>query len=173
MTWGEQNTEDEAIQQLDAFLDAGGNFIDTAELYPVPPRPETCGTTELIIGRWMQERDNREKVILATKVMGGGGDTRNFVPANRTVPPSPDAPNGRLEPSQIRAAVEASLKRLQTGYIDLIQLHWPDRYAPLWGKNQFDPKKAEAFAAVPFEEQVQAVGQLIKEGKGEFIKCFV
>ena len=144
---------------------AGGNFIDTAELYPVPPRKETCGRTEEYIGRWMQSRKNRESIVLATKVMGGGGDTRNFVPANRTVPPDPNAPDARLERSQIFAAVNASLRRLQTSYIDLLQLHWPDRYVPLFGKNQFRMERAEALKAFSFEEQLRAVGDLIKEGK--------
>jgi aryl-alcohol dehydrogenase-like predicted oxidoreductase len=96
--------------------------------------------------------------------MGGGGDTRNFIPANRTDPKDPNAPNGRLEPSQIRAAVDASLRRLQTTYMDLLQLHWPDRYAPLWGANQFHADKCFD-GVVPFEDQVAAVGELIKEGK--------
>ncbi|GAB4816568.1 hypothetical protein N2152v2_003614 [Parachlorella kessleri] len=165
MTWGEQNTEAEAVEQLDYALSQGVNFIDTAELYPVPPRPETCGTTEEIIGRWMKARGNRDRVVLATKVMGGGGDTRTFVPANRSVPPNPAAPPPRLDAEQIRAAVEASLRRLQTPYIDLIQLHWPQRYAPVFGRNQYLLEKAAGQDAGSFDEQVQAVGELIKEGK--------
>ncbi|KAL4521402.1 hypothetical protein Ndes2437B_g08008 [Nannochloris sp. 'desiccata'] len=165
MTWGEQNTEEEAWEQLDYFLECGGNFIDTAELYPVPPSPTTCGRTEEYIGRWMAARGSRDKVFLATKVMGGGGDTRNFIPANRTVPIDPDAPNGRLERDQIFAAIAGSLRRLQTTYIDLYQLHWPDRYAPAWGKNQFSNTAAAGHVPVSFEEQVQAIGDLIKAGK--------
>ncbi|KAL4428585.1 hypothetical protein ABPG77_008897 [Micractinium sp. CCAP 211/92] len=163
MTWGEQNTEEEAWEQLDYAVSQGINFIDTAELYPVPPRPETCGRTEEYIGRWMKARGNRSKIILATKVMGGAKDGRTFVPANRTVPKDPSPPAPRLEPAQIRAAVEGSLRRLQTEYIDLIQLHWPDRYAPVFGKNQFIA--SQHYDPVPFEAQVAAVGELIREGK--------
>lgn len=167
MTWGVQNTEEEAWEQLDYFVEEKGlSFIDTAELYPVPPSAEKVGTTEEIIGRWMQARGNRAKVFLATKVAGGGGDTRNFVAANRTVPPSTNAPNSRLEREQILAALEGSLRRLQTDYIDLYQLHWPDRAGPgLFGKNQFNPDRAAAYAPVEFDEQVEAVGELIKAGK--------
>jgi aryl-alcohol dehydrogenase-like predicted oxidoreductase len=138
----------------------------SAELYPVPPNADKCGTTEEIIGRWLTARGTRDKVIVATKVMGGGGDNRNFIPANRTVPKNPAAPNSRLTPEQIAAAVEASLRRLQTNYIDLLQLHWPDRVIAAWGRNQFDAAKADAFPAVPFDDQVLAVGELIKAGKG-------
>ena len=165
MTWGEQNTEDEAWEQLDYFVSVGGNFIDTAELYPVPPNPTTCGRTEEIIGRWIKARGTRDKIFLASKVMGGGGDTRNFIPANRTVPRNESSPNGRLERDQIFAAVEGSLRRLQTDYLDLLQFHWPDRYAALWGRNQFRDTSAKVYVPIPFEEQVQAVGDLIKAGK--------
>ncbi|PSC75257.1 aldo keto reductase [Micractinium conductrix] len=163
MTWGEQNTEEEAWEQMDLALSHGVNFLDTAELYPVPLRLETCGRTEEYIGRWMKARGNRDKIVLASKVMGGSKDGRTFVPANRTVPKGGNAPAPRLEASQIRAAVEGSLRRLQTDYIDLIQLHWPDRYAPIFGKNQYDA--SQHYDPVPFEEQVAAVGELIKEGK--------
>ncbi|KAL4860207.1 Protein tas [Chlorella vulgaris] len=163
MTWGCQNTEEEAFEQLDYALSKGVNFIDTAELYPVPPTAEMCGRTEEFIGRWMAARGCRDKVVLASKVMGGAKDGRNFVPANRFVPPAADAPAPRLEPAQIRAAVDGSLRRLQTDRLDLLQLHWPDRYAAVFGKNQY---RADAhYDPVPFEEQVAAVGELIKEGK--------
>ena len=164
MTWGQQNTQEEAWAQLDYFVAQGGNFIDTAELYPVPPSPDTCGRTEEYIGAWLEARGNRSSVVLATKVMGGGGDTRNFIPANRSVPPNPAAPNGRLEPQQIHDAVTASLRRLRTGYLDLLQLHWPDRYVPAWGRNQFDHKKAASFEPVPFEAQLGALKDLLAAG---------
>lgn len=166
MTFGVQNTEDEAWEQLDFFVAAGGNFIDTAEMYPVPSSSETCGRTEEIIGRWMKARGNRDKIFLASKVSGGGAETRNYVSANRTLGGrSADAPCTRLEPAQIFAAAEASLRRLQTDSLDLFQLHWPDRYAPLFGKNQFRSELAAAHVPVPFEEQVAAVGELLKSGR--------
>ena len=112
----------------------------------------------------MAARGCRGDVVLASKVMGGSRDPRSFVAANRTAPPRPDAPPPRLDGPQIAAAVEGSLRRLQTGYLDLLQLHWPDRYAPLWGKNQYDA--AQEVETVPFEETVAAIGALIAAGKG-------
>lgn len=146
-------------------FEAGGNFIDTAELYPVPPRAETCGRTEEYIGRWLKSRNNRESIVLASKVMGGGGDTRSFVAGNRSVPPNPMPPIARLERGQILDAVDASLRRLQTDYLDLLQLHWPDRYVPKFGKIQFRAEGAASYEAYSFEEQVQTIGELIKSGK--------
>ncbi|EFN51689.1 hypothetical protein CHLNCDRAFT_27720 [Chlorella variabilis] len=148
MTFGEQNSEEEAWEQLDYAVGQGVNFIDTAELYPVPPSPETCGRTEEIVGRWMAARGCRDKVLLATKVMGGSKVRRR---------------GAGVGPAQIVAAVEGSLRRLQTHYVDLLQLHWPDRYVPLWGKNQYHA--SQRYDPVPFEEQVAAVGKLIQEGK--------
>ena len=114
MTWGEQNSEKEGFEQMDYALDQGVNFWDTAELYAVPPREETYGHTEIIIGNWFKKSNKRDKVILATKVAGptraylrGGGN--NYGIENMT------------------QAVNDSLKRLQTDYIDLYQLHWPER----------------------------------------------
>ena len=162
MTFGEQNTEEEAFEQLDYFMSVGGNFVDTAEIYPVPPRKETCGKTEEIIGRWMKSRGNRNQVFLATKVMGGGGDGRNFVVGNRSVPRDQNPPAARLSRDQIHQAVNASLRRLQTDYIDLIQLHWPDRKMPKWGRNQYQIEEEDE--AISFAEQVTAVHELISQG---------
>ncbi|CAG9464790.1 unnamed protein product [Pedinophyceae sp. YPF-701] len=160
MTWGEQNTEEEAFAQLDMALEMGVNFIDTAELYPVPPNGTTCGRTERYIGNWLKARNNRDKVVIATKVAGPGAA---HVKAHRTEPPAPVGDPCELTAEQIHTACDASLKRLQTSYIDIYQLHWPSRYAPLWGFSQFDPSKYKA--GVSFEEQVQAMGDLIKAGK--------
>jgi len=118
MTWGEQNTEAEAHEQLDYALDRGINFIDVAEMYPVPGRAETQGLTEQYIGTWIEARQNRDKYILATKVTGRSGMT--WVRDGKV-------PMTRHTPEQIDEAVEKSLKRLKTDYIDLYQLHWPDR----------------------------------------------
>lgn len=165
MTYGEQNTEEEAFEQLDYAIKRGINFIDCAELYPVPPRAETSGSSEEIIGRWMASRGCRNKIILATKVLGKGANNpgRSFVVANRTVPKTEDALSSELSAEQIAAAVEGSLRRLQTHYIDLIQLHWPDRYVPSWGKNQY--RVDREYTSISFEEQVEAIGELIKCGK--------
>ncbi len=111
MTFGEQNTEQEAFQQLDFALDRGVNFIDTAEMYPVPPKAETQGLTEQYIGNWLAKSGKREKVVLATKVAG----PRN-VPYIRE--------NMSLNRRHIHTAIDDSLKRLQTDYVDLYQLHW-------------------------------------------------
>ncbi|EFJ46219.1 hypothetical protein VOLCADRAFT_105652 [Volvox carteri f. nagariensis] len=124
MTWGEQNTEEEAFEQLDFALANGVNFIDTAELYPVPPRSETVGRTETYIGNWLKSRGCRDKVIIATKVAAPlPGVDRSWVVANRTVPPGP-ARQPELDEASIRTALEGSLRRLQTDYIDLYQIHW-------------------------------------------------
>jgi aryl-alcohol dehydrogenase-like predicted oxidoreductase len=123
MTWGEQNSEAEGFEQLDYALDQGVNFIDTAEMYAVPPRKETYGRSEEIIGNWLQARGVRDKVVLATKVSGPGPR----FPYIRDGNPKLDRPN-------IEAAVEASLKRLKTDVIDLYQLHWPARPLKVFGR---------------------------------------
>ena len=123
MTFGQQNSESEGHQQLDYALSRGINFIDTAEIYSIPPRPETQGSTERIIGSWLKSRGNRDKVILATKVAGRGEAT--WLRKDRSPP--------KLDRKNILEAVEGSLRRLQTDYIDLYQLHWPDRSVPLFG----------------------------------------
>jgi aryl-alcohol dehydrogenase-like predicted oxidoreductase len=124
MTWGQQNTEAEGHAQMDYALDHGINFFDTAELYPIPPKPETQGATERIIGTWFESRGTRDKVILASKVVGRS-DMSWF---------RDDGSRAELSKGQIEEAVNKSLKRLKTDYIDLYQLHWPDR--PMtWGAN--------------------------------------
>ena len=124
MTWGQQNTEADGHAQMDYALDQGINFFDTAELYSIPPRPETQGSTERIIGSWFKARGSRDKVILASKVVGRSDNTwfRD------------DGSKAELSRAQIEEAVNKSLKRLQTDYIDLYQIHWPDRPMP-WGSN--------------------------------------
>lgn len=153
MTFGEQNTEAEGHAQLDYGFERGINFIDTAELYSIPPKPETMGATERVIGRWMKARGNRDKVILATKVCGRS-DMTWFREDG-----SPTRPNRK----QIREAIENSLKRLQTDYIDLYQLHWPGRHV-VWGAN---PTRWQALEGdeVPIAETLDAFGELMKEGK--------
>ena len=123
MIWGQQNTEAEGHEQMDYALDMGVNFFDTAEMYAVPPKAETQGKTEEIIGTWLQKTGNRDKLILATKVAGRA-------PFNWL---RDDGSNTEQSRAQIEEAVEKSLKRLQTDYIDLYQLHWPDRPMNLFG----------------------------------------
>ena len=123
MTWGEQNTEAEGHAQMDYALERGINFWDTAEMYAVPPRPETQGSTERIIGSWFASRGQRDKVILATKI--AGRSPMSWTRDNQSIT--------RHTAEQIDEAVEKSLKRLQTDYIDLYQMHWPDRAIRVFG----------------------------------------
>ncbi len=155
MTFGEQNTEAEGHQQLDYALDRGINFIDTAELYPIPPRRETQGRTETVIGNWLQKRNNRDQVILATKVVGPGRDWLDYFRGG----------NNRLDRKNIEAAIEGSLRRLQTDYIDYYQVHWPDRQTNCFGRLGFDwPDRPEA-GEVPIEETLTVLADLVKSGK--------
>ena len=133
MTWGEQNTPDEGFEQMDFALENGVNFFDTAELYSVPPRKETWGSTESIIGDWFQSRKSRNKVILATKVTGRSG--MKWFRNKET----------RLNKEQIVSALEGSLKRLQTDYVDLYQLHWPDRKANFFGQLGYNHQDEDDF----------------------------
>lgn len=151
MTFGQQTPENEAHAQLDYALEHGVYFIDTAELYPVPPRPETYSRTETIIGRWLKHQE-RTKIILATKAAGAG---RNLHWIR----------NGdlRYDKKQLRMALEGSLKRLQTEYVDLYQLHWPERNQPMFGQWKFDPHAERE--ATPIREQLEALAELVEEGK--------
>mmetsp|Transcript_24015 Transcript_24015/g.66733 ORF Transcript_24015/g.66733 Transcript_24015/m.66733 type:complete len:309 (-) Transcript_24015:24-950(-) len=131
-------------------------------MYPVPPRQETCTLTETIVGNWIESRNNREKIILATKVVGPGA-ARGWVSQFRGETRDTSAPPPRLDKDSIRAAVEGSLRRLKTSYIDLYQIHWPDRYVPVFGRRIFC--KDEIREAIPFEEQLRAMAELIKDGR--------
>lgn len=157
MTFGQQNTEAEAHAQLDYAFGHGVNFIDTAEMYPVPPKAETVTRTESIVGTWLKKQP-RDKVILATKV---AGPRRNM----QWIRSGPKA----LDRANIRAAVEGSLTRLQTDYIDLYQLHWPERNVPMFGQYQFDPQQefenGEKKAWISIREQLEALAELVREGK--------
>ncbi len=158
MTFGEQNTLDEGVEQLNlAFDNYGINFIDTAELYPVPGKPETQGKTDLTVAAFMKNR-KREDVVLATKV-AGYSDRMTWMPRAE-----PDTPTS-LTKKQILYSVDESLKRLGTDYIDLLQLHWPDRYTGgLFGQPDFSPSLLVR-EPVAFEETLEALQQLIDEGK--------
>lgn len=157
MTWGKQNTEKEAHEQLCYAFDNGINILDTAEIYPVPPSIETQGNTDRIINPWLKTRP-RDKVIIATKVSGySERETRLR-----------DNPNGtRVDAANIKESVEKSLKRLGTDYIDLLQIHWPDRYVPLFGEYMYDVSNWRE--SIPFSDQLQALQDVIKEGKVRYV----
>ena len=151
MTFGEQTSEADAHAQLDYALAAGINFIDTAEMYAVPPRPKTCGASESIVGRWLAGQQ-RDKIIVATKV---AGPSRNL----HWIRNGPLA----LDRANIRAALEGSLQRLQTDYVDLYQLHWPERNQPMFGQWQFDP--ANERDCTPIRAQLETLAELVRDGK--------
>ncbi len=158
MTYGDQNTQADANNQLDYALSQGINFIDTAEMYPVPPKAETYTRTETMIGHWLKTQA-RDKVILGSKVAGrnrGLSWIRNG--------------DEILTRSNIRSAIEGSLKRLQTDYIDLYQLHWPERNVPLFGQYQYDPAlEKDALGQqkewVSIHNQLETLAELLQEGK--------
>lgn len=151
MTWGTQNSQADAHSQLDAALAADINFIDTAEMYSVPPNAESYGKTETIIGHWLKNVP-RDRVVLATKIAGAGramswirGGQQDFGRASLTT------------------AIDASLRRLQTDYVDLYQLHWPVRNVPMFGGYQFDP--AQERASTSIRETLEGLAELVKQGK--------
>jgi aryl-alcohol dehydrogenase-like predicted oxidoreductase len=155
MTWGEQNTEAQAHEQLDHAVASGINFIDTAEMYPVPPKPETAGLTESYIGTWLKKRGRRDDVIIATKAAGQ---------ARQALRPS-HIRDGRLAFTRqnLTEAVNNSLARLQTDHIDLYQLHWPDRSTNIFGQRDYVHMAGED--TTPIEETLQALSELITAGK--------
>ena len=152
MTYGEQNNEKEAHEQLDYSIDKGINFIDTAEMYAIPPREETQGKTEQIIGNWLSKRHDREKIILATKVAGPGMEYLRG--------------GSSLSKKHILQAVDDSLKRLQTDYIDLYQVHWPERKTNFFGRLGYEYSNE---MGVLIEETLDAMSMLVKSGKVKYI----
>lgn len=154
MTFGEQNTEAEAFEQMDVAHAAGVNFFDTAELYAVPPRAETYGRTEEIIGSWFQKTGKRKDIVLASKVVGAAG----HLPWIRSG-------NARLNRAQINEALDGSLKRLQTDYIDLYQIHWPQRPVNTFGKLGYDQFSVSGREADVILETLQTLGDAVQAGK--------
>ena len=154
MTWGEQNTQDEGFKQMDYALDQGINFFDTAELYAIPPRKETYGKTEEIIGNWFKKKNNRSKVILATKISGPG---LNWIRGG----------GNQYDKKNLNEAVNHSLKRLQTDYIDLYQLHWPERKSNYFGKLGYEHKDDNKWNN--FEDILISLNEIIKSGKINYV----
>ena len=152
MTYGEQNTESEAHEQLDYSIANGINLIDTAEMYAIPPKEETQGLTEKIIGTWLAKRKDREKIYVATKVAGPGMEYLRG--------------GSRLDKKQIFQAVDDSLKRLQTDYIDLYQVHWPERKSNYFGRLGYEYSDE---IGVPIEETLEAMTDLVKSGRVRYI----
>tara|TARA_E500000075_G_scaffold113151_1_gene108625 strand:- start:9 stop:1046 length:1038 start_codon:yes stop_codon:yes gene_type:complete len=155
MTWGTQNTEKDAFEQMDYAVSEGINFFDTAEIYSVPPTSESYGKTEIMIGNWLEKRKNRDKIILASKVAGPGcnwirGGGNNF------------------DEKKIGEAIDGSLKRLKTDYIDLYQLHWPERSTNYFGSRDFLYNNKEGNWN-SFENILEALEKFIKSGKIRYI----
>ncbi|WON77991.1 NADP(H)-dependent aldo-keto reductase [Serratia sp. UGAL515B_01] len=156
MTFGEQNSEADAHAQLDYALAAGVNLIDTAEMYPVPPRPETQGLTEQYIGSWIKARGNRDKIVLASKVSGPIRGSDNLI-----------RPQQALDRKNIRDALDTSLKRLNTDYLDLYQLHWPQRSTNCFGKLNY--QYTDEKATIPLLETLEALTEQVRAGKIRYI----
>ncbi len=150
MTWGNQNTPEEAFEQMDYALEQGVNFFDTAELYPVPATPQTYADTERIIGNWFQKTGNRENVVLASKIAGGGDYTKHI----RT---------GGFTKQNITDAIEGSLQRLQTDYLDLYQLHWPSRGVNCFGVRDY-PYQTATKEAENHLEILETLNAFVKAG---------
>jgi len=154
MTWGEQNTQDEGFKQMDYALDSGVNFWDTAEIYSIPPKAATFGHTEIIIGNWFKKKNKRDKVILATKV---SGPMRSYVRGG----------GNQFDIKNITLAIEGSLKRLQTDYIDLYQLHWPERNTNMFGRLGYEHNDNDDWNK--FEDVLENLQKFIKEGKIRYV----
>jgi aryl-alcohol dehydrogenase-like predicted oxidoreductase len=159
MTWGQQNTEAEAHSQLDFALERGINLIDTAEMYPVPPRAETQGRTEAYIGTWLAKSGKRDKIVLATKAAGPARDPKR--PSHLR--------SGKVhhDRQNLTQALHDSLQRLRTDHVDLYQLHWPDRTVNIFGQTSYPWVDDEH--TVPIRETLEVLADLVKEGKIRFI----
>lgn len=157
MTWGQQNTDEQAFEQMDYAVSQGVNFFDTAELYSIPPKSETYGRTETIIGKWFKKHGKRNQIVLASKIAGPGEEWIPYIRNGKT----------RFNREHITSAVDASLKRLQTDYIDLYQLHWPERTTNYFGQLGYTPQYDHALT--PLLETLQALNEQVKAGKIRYI----
>ena len=160
MTWGEQNTQKDGFEQMDYAVERGINFFDTAEIYAVMPRKETYGKTEAIIGNWVKEKKNRDKIILTSKIASKAENDLQWIREG--------SKNLGFDKKNMNSAIDASLKRLQTDYIDLYQLHWPERKVPKFGQLDFeyDPYDNQW---TPIEEVLENLNALVKEGKIRYV----
>ncbi|MQQ09185.1 aldo/keto reductase [Epibacterium sp. SM1979] len=149
MTWGVQNTYEEAAAQMDLALEHGVNFWDTAEIYPVPPTNDTAGRTEEIIGQWFEATGRRDEVLIATKMAG----------------PAPLCRGRGLTPADVEEAVDGSLKRLKTDVIDLYQLHWPQRQTNTFAQRDFQPFLHTSDCGEDIEGMLEALGKMVEKGK--------
>jgi aryl-alcohol dehydrogenase-like predicted oxidoreductase len=157
MTWGEQNTEAEAFEQMDYAMAQGVNFFDTAELYSIPPKADTYGRTEEIIGNWLSRTGNRDSIILASKIAGPGEGWVDHIRMGKT----------RFTRKHVEEALNGSLRRLQTDWIDLYQLHWPERDTNYFGELGFTPKDQDDFT--PIAETLAALDGFVQAGKIRYI----
>ena len=155
MTWGTQNTEKDAFEQMDYAVSQGINFFDTAEIYSVPPTAESYGKTEVMIGNWLEKRKNRDKIILASKVAGPGCD---WIRGGKN----------NFDEKKIGEAIDGTLKRLKTDYIDLYQLHWPERSTNYFGRRDYSYNNEEGDWN-SFENILEALEKYIKNGKIRYI----
>ena len=155
MTWGTQNSAEDAFEQLDYSLSKGVNFFDTAEIYSVPPTSESYGKTEVMIGNWFEKRKNRDKIVLASKVAGPGCDWIR-------------GGGNNFDEKKIAEAIDGSLKRLKTDYIDLYQLHWPERSTNFFGRRDYLYNNEEGDWN-SFESILEALNKFIKSGKIRYI----
>lgn len=158
MTFGEQNSQVEGHHQLDLAIEYGINFIDTAELYAIPPKAETYGRTEEIIGAWLTQRGRRDDLVIASKIAGAGEDWIPHIRDGKT----------RFNTEHITQALDASLKRLQTDYLDLYQLHWPERQTNYFGRLGYQQSDTEQ-ALTPIRQTLEALENQVKAGKIRYI----
>ena len=158
MNYGKQNTLDEAQKLLDYAFSQGINFIDTAEMYPAPTCAKTLGKTEEYIGKWLSKKQ-RDKVTIATKVCGRPNETLslNWIREGKSC----------INDVNVQKAIDGSLSRLQTDYIDLYQIHWPDRYVPLFGASDYNPRYERE--TIPIIEQLEVFADLVKAGKIRYL----
>lgn len=155
MNWGQQNTEVEGHEQLDYAISQGINFIDTAELYPIPPDAIKQGRTEKYIGSWLAKRGKRDDLVIASKAVGP------MLAIKGRLPPV------HLDRRNILAAIDGTLKRLQTDYVDIYQMHWPDRTTNFFGTRGFESIANEN--PVPIEETLEALAEVVKSGKARYV----